>query len=123
MTAGKLKSELADDFARVNQRKIEAAVDAVKRNYERTSEIIYNKLDEGGYESVENDLAVLKDFKTLIDAWDWLHAHYHHFQKYHAADADSFMGGMCYLGTQCVSCEFSRSQQRAIDENAEITRG
>jgi hypothetical protein len=116
VTAGKLKSELANDLARVNQQKIEAAVDAVKRNYERTSEIISNKLDEDGYESVENDLAVLKDFKTLIDAWDWLHAHYHHFQKYHAADADAFSGGQFYLGTQCVACEFSRSQQRAVDE-------
>jgi len=53
----------------------------------------------------------------LIDAWDWLHAEYHHFQKYHAADQDAFDGRRHYIGVRCVACEFSRSQQRAIDEH------
>src|SRR6202046_1699469 len=119
MGEGKLKSELANEFYRDNQRKIEAAVEAVRRNYEKTMEAMAIRMDADGYEAVEGDLAVLRDFKTVLDAYDQLHAHLHHFSKYHAADEDAFMGGEFYLGTECVSCEFSRSQHRAVVEYAD----
>lgn len=121
MNTRKFTPEKYAMFERVNRRKIEDAVAAVKRNYERTRDVISDKLSKDGYESVKGDLAVLGDFKTLIDAYEQLHAHVHHFRKYHAADIDACGGGEYYLGTECVRCEFSRSQQRAIDDNARIT--
>lgn len=109
--AGRFKSEINDaEFNRANQRKIEAAVDAVGRDYQNL--IASRILDPSG-----EMFAVVKDIKTLLDAWKWLHAGYHHFQKYHAADADAFDHGQHYLGTECVNCEYSRSQLRAIVEH------
>jgi hypothetical protein len=109
--AGRFKSEINDaDFNRANQRKIEAAVDAVDRDYQNL--IASQNLDPMG-----EMFAVVKDIKTLLDAWKWLHAGYHHFQKYHAADSDAWDHGEHYLGTECVNCEYSRSQYRAIVEH------
>jgi len=120
--AGKLKSEISDsaEWRRANQQKIEAAVDSVKKYHDALlSE--YDNWDNPDIQAA-NFRQMIKGMKILIDSWTWLHSHYHHFQKYHAADADAFMSGMCYIGVQCVECEFSRSQQRAVDENAELTR-
>lgn len=127
--AGKLKSELPDDaeFNRRNLEKIDRAVYAAKAQYQRFSEFVADELAKYGYDQDNKPLMDWLDwqkaFKTVIDAHQQLHSNYHHFMKYHAADADGFMGGYCYLGTQCVRCEYSRSQQRAIDENARLTRG
>ena len=59
----------------------------------------------------------------LLRAYDVLHAHLHHFYKYHAAHYDWLQAGKpgtdqewWYLGTDCADCEFSRSQMRAVDE-------
>lgn len=116
--SGKLKSETPNDPIG-NQRKIELAVDTVRKRYERSREAVAIRMDADGYDAVEDDLAVLADFKTVLDAYDQLHAHLHHFSKYHAADEDAFGGGEYYLGTDCVSCEFSRSQHRAVVEYAD----
>jgi hypothetical protein len=127
MSAGKFKSELADDFARSNQAKIEAAVDAVKRDYRYLCDhaeqitVMMPGNKEENYPG-ENVHRILSGMETLIDSWNWLHANYHHFQKYHAAEADAWERGEYYLGTECVNCEFSRSQQRAIDDNARLTQ-
>lgn len=68
--------------------------------------------------------------KLLCDSCDSLLAQLHHFYKYHAAESDAAKYGRIplgqeswYLGTLCKECEFSRSQQRAIDENARLTKG
>jgi hypothetical protein len=118
MMAGKFKSEISEAFYRSNQKHIEDAVDAVKARYRRMQDSVADGLDKSGYESMVDRLQELDDMKTVIDAYDWLHAGLHHFQKYHAVDSDAFGHGQHYLGTQCGSCEYSRSQQRAIDENA-----
>jgi hypothetical protein len=59
----------------------------------------------------------IASLKELLDSWYAMHASLHHFLKYHAADTDAFGRGEYYLGTECVNCEFSRSQQRAVDEH------
>jgi hypothetical protein len=120
--AGKFKSdtETPPDWPLCNQQKIEAAVDSVKKYY---SDLIRHYDDPNFSERTDEHYErMLEGMRTLIDSWDWLHSHYHHFQKYHAADADAWGSGHYYLGTSCVECEFSRSQQRAVDENAELTR-
>jgi len=115
---GKLKSEteLSAEFYRANQRRIESAVESARANYCGWRAVVADKMKGYDPDVGDDERARLEDMKTLIDAWDWLHATYHHFQKYHAADQDAFMGGQCYLGTACVVCEFTRSQQRAVDE-------
>jgi len=123
--AGKLKSEceLPPDIRRENRRKIDDAVAAVKRNYERLSVAVGERLEKEGYEAVRDDLAWLKDMDTLIHVVDMYSADRHHFEKYHAADEDAWGRGEFYLGTSCVACDYSRSQQRAIDENSSLTKG
>ena len=112
---GSFKSEPSAEWRRSNQQKIEAAVESVKK-YHTALLSEYDHWDNPDIQRA-NFRRMIEGMRTLIDSWDWLHSHYHHFQKYHAADQDAFMGGYCYLGTGCVECEFSRSQQRAIDEH------
>jgi hypothetical protein len=127
--AGKFKSEITPsaDFHRKNLEKVDRAVDFAKAQYRAFSSFVMDELKRRGYDQDDKQmldwLDWLKAFDTVIRAHDQMRSSYHHFQKYHAADSDSFLGGECYLGTQCVSCEYSRSQQRAIDENTELTRG
>lgn len=70
------------------------------------------------------------DIYDLISAYERLHAHLHHFYKYHAAKQDAERYGVplgqetWYLGTSCggdgdspdTNCEFSNSQRRAVEE-------
>ena len=124
--AGKLKSELPSDaeFQRANRAKIEAAVKAVRERYDYLRNQ-YRMTEERGKEDSMLDVMrpILDDFKTMLDVYDWLHSNDHHFRKYHAAGDDAWSGGEYYLGTECVNCEYSRSQQKAINDNAKLTKG
>lgn len=117
---GKTKSEMAEldkQFADSNRKAIDAAVEAVRHRYfHQYSVSVNDRMAKEGYDAAAYDLCVLRDIKTLIDVVAMYSADRHHFEKYHAADSDAFDRGEHYLGTQCVSCEYSRSQQRAVEE-------
>lgn len=100
-----------------NRTKIDEAVAAVNRHYDALSAEVGERLEKEGYKAVNLDLDILRGMKTLLDVIRMYSANRHHFEKYHAADQDSWGRGEFYLGTACVECEYSRSQQRAIDEH------
>jgi hypothetical protein len=114
--AGFFKSDLNNLFYDSNRKAIDDAVKAVENRYESSSNSVYERIGKDGYDAVEGYLSTLRDIKTLLDVIKMYSASRHHFEKYHAANEDAFDHGDHYLGTQCVNCEYTRSQQRAVDD-------